>query len=73
AIFGNLRLWDYLKNLGKLKKGIKIRHPEVNYYQAREVFIESEENCGIEADGEYVGLAPAKLSVLPEAIRFLMS
>jgi len=72
AIFGDLSIWDYLKNLGKLKKGIKINHPEVSYHQAHEMQIESWDACGIEADGEFVGLAPASISVLPEAISFLM-
>jgi len=72
SIFGDLSIWDYLKNLGKLKKGVKINRPEVSYHQAPEVLIESEDACGIEADGEYVGLSPAILSILPEAISFLM-
>lgn len=72
AIFGDLSIWDYLKNLGKLKKGVKIKHPEVSYFKTQELHLESKDPCGIEADGEYVGLAPATLTVLPDAIRFLM-
>jgi YegS/Rv2252/BmrU family lipid kinase len=72
AIFGDLSIWDYLKNLGNLKKGVKINLPQVSYHEAQEVLIESNDSCGIEADGEYVGLAPATISVLPKAIRFLM-
>lgn len=72
AIFGNVSIWEYLKNLGNLKKGVKINHPQVSYYNTHEVRIDSKDVCGIEADGEYVGLLPAKLSVLPNAISFLM-
>jgi diacylglycerol kinase family enzyme len=72
AIFGDLSIWDYLKNLGNLKKGVKISHPQVSYHDAKEVLLESDDSCGIEADGEYVGLAPATISILPKAIRFLM-
>jgi YegS/Rv2252/BmrU family lipid kinase len=72
AIFGDLSLWDYLKNLGKLKKGVKINHAEVNYHTAHEVLLKSNDACGIEADGEYVGLLPATISIIPKAIRFLM-
>lgn len=72
SIFGDLSVWDYLKNLSKLKKGVKIRHPEVQYQHTSEVFIDSNDACGIEADGEYVGLAPASIRVLSKAIRFLM-
>ena len=71
AIFGDLSIWDYLKNLGKLKKGIKINHLQVRYYQAREILLESDDSCGIEADGEYIGLTPAKIQLLPKTISFL--
>ena len=72
AIFGELSVWDYLKNLGKLKKGVRIDHPEVTYHKAKEVLLESNAPLHIEADGEYVGLTPATLRMIPEAIVFLM-
>jgi YegS/Rv2252/BmrU family lipid kinase len=72
ALFENLGIWDYLKNLGPLKKGVKIEHPQVHYYDTREISIESADSCGIEADGEYVGLAPAEIHILPKAISFLL-
>lgn len=71
VIFGDLTIWDYLKNLNKLKKGVKINLPQVHYYKAKEVLIKSNDSCGIEADGEYVGLVPATVKVVPAAIRFL--
>jgi YegS/Rv2252/BmrU family lipid kinase len=73
VIYGDLSIWDYLKNIRNLKKGIKINLPQVSYHDANEVLLESSDSCGIEADGEYVGLAPATISVLPKAINFLMS
>jgi diacylglycerol kinase (ATP) len=72
AIFGDLSLWDYLKNMRNLKKGVKIDHPQVYYHAAEQVRLESNDLCGIEADGEYVGLLPATISVIPKAIRFIM-
>ena len=72
TLFGDLSVWDYLKNLSKLKKGVRIDHPEVYYHQAKEIWLESKAPVHIEADGEYVGPAPATLRVLPEAIVFLM-
>jgi len=72
TIFGDLSIWEYLKNLGNLKKGVRLIHPQVSYHNADEVLLESNDSCGIEADGEYVGLAPATISVLPKAICFLM-
>jgi len=72
AVFGDLSIWDYLKNMRNLKKGVKINHPQVSYHDADEIMIESNDVCGIEADGEFVGLAPATISVLPKAICFLL-
>lgn len=72
SIFADLSLWDYARNLGNLKKGRRMRHREVHYYQAPELRLESAGACGIEADGEYVGLAPATFSVVPKALRFLI-
>lgn len=72
ALFADLSLTDYLKNLGRLKKGVPIAHPQVSYRQVPRVHLESDDACGIEADGEYVGLAPATLSVLPGALRFIL-
>ena len=72
AIFGDVRIWDYLKNLGKLKKGIRINHPEVSYHTAKEIKLKCKESCGIEADGEYVGLLPATIRIRPKALSFLM-
>ena len=72
AIFGDLSLWDYALNLGNLKKGRKIGHPQVSYREATELLLKSDDPCGIEADGEFAGLLPATLSVVPRAIRFLM-
>jgi YegS/Rv2252/BmrU family lipid kinase len=72
VIFGELSIWHYLKNLGKLKNGVKIKHTEVHYHYGKELLLESMDSCAIEADGEYVGLAPASVSILPKAIRFLI-
>ena len=71
AIFGDLSIWDYLKNLGKLKKGIKVDHAEVRYFKTTQLRLESGEGCGIEADGEYLGHLHAKIHILPRAISFL--
>jgi YegS/Rv2252/BmrU family lipid kinase len=71
AIFGDLSVWDYIKNLGNLKKGAKIKHAQVHYYPSANLQIKSSEPCGIEADGEYVGLVPATFSIMPKVIRFL--
>ena len=71
SIFGDLNLWDYIKNMGNLKRGRPIEHPEVMYRNSDKLCLEGE-GCAIEADGEYVGLLPATINVVPAALTFLM-
>lgn len=73
SLFGELTVIDYLKNLKKLKKGIKLDHNDAHYFTSKEVKIENTGNqlCGIEADGEIMGNAPAYISVVPKAIHFI--
>lgn len=72
VIFGDLSIWDYLKNFSNLKKGKQIMHPQINYHYGKQLILYSGDACAIEVDGEYVGLAPASISILPKAISFLM-
>ncbi len=72
AIFGDLSVWDYLRNLGKLKRAVRISHPQVHYHTSTKLLLESQGSCGVEADGEFVGYTPAAISIVPAAIRFLM-
>ena len=73
VIIGDLSLMDYFLNLWNLKKGSRIKHPEVHYYDSKKLFLKSHENkCGIEADGEYIGNTPARVEVLAQKLDFLM-
>jgi len=73
SLFGELSLFDYLKNMANLKKGIKINLPAAHYFTAKEIKITPiNDQCGIEADGEYAGESPVTIKVLPDAIKFLM-
>ncbi len=53
VILGDVTLWDYLKNLWKLKRGVRINHPKIHYYQTTflQIRSSSQELLG-EADGE---------------------
>ncbi|MDH5368307.1 MAG: YegS/Rv2252/BmrU family lipid kinase [Cyclobacteriaceae bacterium] len=74
SLFGELTIIDYLKNLKKLKKGVKLDHDDAHYYISKEVTVENSGNqlCGIEADGEIMGNAPVTITVVPKAIHFLV-
>ncbi len=73
TIFGELSLLDYLKNLGRLKKGKKIDHRGAHYFTTKQLRITptTEDACGIETDGEHAGEIPLTIKVIPNAIRFL--
>lgn len=72
VILGNVTIPDYLKNLGKVKKGEKLIHPEVKYYQTEEIkIIPMEDKCPIDLDGEFIGYAPATFKIIPGKIPFL--
>jgi len=72
VLIGQVSLWDYVKNLGKVKKGIKLDHPEASYHTIGDCKITPlEGECPIDMDGEFVGYGPLEISVIPKAARFL--
>jgi len=73
VIIGDVTLFDYFKNLGKVKKCEKIIHPEVHYYQLDKVTIESMETrkISIDMDGEFIGYAPMTLINFQQKINFI--
>ncbi|HMU97954.1 MAG TPA: YegS/Rv2252/BmrU family lipid kinase [Chitinophagales bacterium] len=73
TIVGDISLVEYLKNLGKIKNGIKIIHPEVHYLQAKEIDISSSNSdlMTIDMDGEFIGYAPLNLNCLSKKLTFL--
>ena len=72
VLIGDVSLWDYIRNLGKLKKGLKLEHPEASYHTIGGCKITPiEGECPIDMDGEFVGYAPMEVQVIPGAVRFL--
>ena len=71
TLLGDVTLLDYFKNLKKLKKGIKLTHPQIHYYSAEKVQLKTDEICEIEADGEYVGKGESIFEILPKTIKIL--
>ncbi|KAF0143128.1 MAG: hypothetical protein FD122_86 [Stygiobacter sp.] len=72
TLAGDVSLFDYLKNVGKLRKCIYLKHPRIVYGETESMNIESiGEPCYIEADGELVGKLPLNVSLLHKEIKFL--
>ena len=71
---GNVSLWDYFKNLGNLKRGKLIKHPEVDYNTILNINIFNQDKpCPIEVDGEFIGFTPVNIQILPQQIKFLIN
>jgi len=62
---------ELLLNLRRLFDGSLPEHPKVSTWQSDTVDIEAPHGAAIEADGELVGHAPARLSILPRALRII--
>lgn len=73
VIFADLSIMDYLRNYSKLRKAIRIEHPEVHYHRTGKVLVEPQGNLIIvEADGEIEGQAPIVYTCLPGSLKFLI-
>ena len=72
VIIGEISIWDYLMNLGRIRKCLKVEHPEVKYFNAREIHIESlTQPLPIDMDGEFVGYSPLKINIVPKVLKFI--
>ena len=72
VIIGKISTFEYLKNLGAIKKSQKIDHPDLKYLSATEIQIESPAGpLPIDMDGEFIGFSPIKMKVVPGAIKFI--
>lgn len=70
-VMNEIGIKDFILNVGKLKKG-RIKHPRVHYFTGKEVEITPlRYSCPAEMDGEYIGFAPLKVKLIPQAISVL--
>jgi len=73
VIIGEVSLYDYLKNIPKIKKGHKVVHKEIEYSFAEKCEITAMDNpCPIDMDGEYVGTTPLKTEVISNQLKMLL-
>lgn len=73
TLVGNASTWDFVRNLGRLKRGQLLEHPEASYHQACHISVEHEGKAArVEADGELLGFTPVEIDVQPGALEFLM-
>lgn len=72
VIAGEISLYDYLRNLSRIRNKEVINHPGIIYQEVESCTIEPiEDNLLIETDGELAGNLPLKMSILNKEIEFL--
>lgn len=73
TLVGNATTWDFMRNLGRLKRGRLLEHPEASYHQACHISVEHEGDAArVEADGELLGFTPVEIDIRPRAVELLM-
>ena len=72
TLAGNVSLFDYLKNLIKIRRCIPLNHPQIYYGETVNCMVEPVgAPCLIEADGELIGKLPLRATMLHKEINFL--
>lgn len=69
---GDINKLDLLWSLPRIYRGTHLTHPKVTLKRAKEIIIYSKEKMSIQADGELLGEAPARFTVLPSSLHILV-
>jgi YegS/Rv2252/BmrU family lipid kinase len=73
TLLGKVSLFDYIKNLRNLKKGLPIQHPEVHYLETKSIEIKLIKGKAFsEMDGEHLAVGDQLISIVKEGIRMLV-
>jgi diacylglycerol kinase family enzyme len=71
-IVGDISKPDFLVSLPRLYKGTHVTHPKVTMLKAKEIEIEARKKMALQADGELLGELPARIRVLPSALKIII-
>jgi len=63
---------DLIMSIPRIYRGTHLTHPKVTLMRAREVEIRPTLVSAVQADGELLGQAPARFSVLPAALQIIV-
>lgn len=72
VIIGDISKPDLLASLPRIYRGTHLTHPKVTLKRAKMVEIFPESRMSIQADGELLGEAPARFSILPSTLNLLV-
>ena len=59
---------EFLATVPKVYKGTHLSHPKVEPVLAKEIHVESDQRMYLQAEGEFIGEAPATFRVIPGAL-----
>ncbi len=71
CLIGALSRLEIVRNFPRLLRGTFPGHPQVSYQPGRELVIESDQPQPLALDGDVAGATPARLRVLPGALRVI--
>lgn len=71
VVVGDVDKIEFLLNFPSVFTGKHVGHEKVVIYRAPCVWLESEEEALVQADGDVVGRLPAQVEVLPRALRLI--
>jgi YegS/Rv2252/BmrU family lipid kinase len=71
-IIGDVTKPDLLRSLPRIYKGTHLTHPKVMVKRTNLITISSDEPMAIQADGDLLGEAPARFTVLPSVLNILV-
>lgn len=74
TIANNFSFFDLIINLPKLYNGKIVHHKKVVTYKAKyiEIIDSTKQQSIVEGDGELLGTGSVKVSILPQAIQFVV-
>jgi len=72
VIINDMTKPDLIMSLPRIYRGTHLTHPKVTLLRAREVEIKPTLTSAVQADGELLGEAPARFSVLPGALNVII-
>lgn len=70
-IAGKVSVLDFIIQNGRLRKGKRAIHDEIEYREADVLELSGLKTLAIEADGELTGKLPVRIEILPKRIQFL--
>jgi diacylglycerol kinase (ATP) len=69
---GKITLFDYLKQLPKVKRLEVLRHKAIRYHRAAEIKVMTH-RLPIDCDGEFIGFTPLLCKIIPNRLKVLTS